>query len=205
MNQKPDIQELLQRYWEGETSLEEERWLKAFFANGPVPEQFQREAQLFLALRAEQNLQMPAKREQPVPMWRNIRLRWTAAAAILALLASWWLVNPTPNHQNQTPRTATAKMPAKKPKTIAPEVASLTTTDTSPKQIRKQRPHVSRPPATIKAPDTYEDPEAALAEIKAVLALVSHKINKSKKELDKGLQEVETVDILFKKKKEING
>ena len=35
------IAELLDRYWEGETSLDEERQLKAYFASGDVDERFQ--------------------------------------------------------------------------------------------------------------------------------------------------------------------
>ena len=36
------IEDLLQRYWLGETSLEEEAQLRAFFADGEVPERLRR-------------------------------------------------------------------------------------------------------------------------------------------------------------------
>ena len=67
-------------------------------------------------------------------------------------------------------------------------------------------PEIQKPVRLKKQPDipieddTCEDPEQALAEIRAALALVSSKINKSKETLDKGLQEVDHVDILLKRK-----
>lgn len=41
------IEQLLNRYWECETTLEEERELAAFFQSGEVPEKWQKEAALF--------------------------------------------------------------------------------------------------------------------------------------------------------------
>lgn len=45
-----DIRELLNRYWEGQTSIEEERRLKEFFAYGVVPEELLEEANWFRSL-----------------------------------------------------------------------------------------------------------------------------------------------------------
>ncbi|MCA6073695.1 hypothetical protein [Fulvivirga sedimenti] len=47
------IEELLTRYWECETTLEEERELKAFFQSGNVPEKWRKEAVLFTYFREE--------------------------------------------------------------------------------------------------------------------------------------------------------
>ncbi len=47
------IEELLTRYWECETTLEEERELKAFFQSGNVPDKWKKEAALFTYFREE--------------------------------------------------------------------------------------------------------------------------------------------------------
>ncbi len=212
MKNKPDIADLLDRYWEGETTLEEERRLKEFFATEPVPEQFQQEALLFRALRAQQSVQMPAGREMIVSPRSTFRLAWAAAASVALLLCAgiwWWTTRP-----DSTVKAVAQATPEHKPaqeiiiqapdKPLASvEIVPVTTPKVAPKKNTRPRKVHHQPEAL--PPDTYEDPEKALEEIKAVLALVSTKINKSKQEIDKGLHEVEAVDILFKKKKETNG
>lgn len=214
MKHKPDITDLLNRYWEGETTLEEERWLKDFFSTQPVPEQYRQEAQLFRALRQEQSVQIPAGHNIAVAPHPTFRLAWASAASVALLLTAgiwWWVTRP-----NGARAEIAQEMPANKPrqeflvqaptepdKTVKPETLQAATPKTLGFKIFRSRKFQRTPE---KAPqDTYEDPEKALAEIKAVLALVSNKINKSKKEIGKGLQEVEAVDILFKKKKETSG
>ena len=221
MKNKPDIQDLLDRYWEGETTLEEERRLKEFFATEPVPDRYRQEAALFRALRSEQSLQMPAGREMSIAPRPSYRLGWAAAASVVLLLSAgiWWL-----NHQPLTPGSPVAQvMPQPKaveepaPTAAIPEKEKIAQTAPLKAEMPRKR-FINRPPSAAKQDfgslknfqnpelqDTYEDPEQALEEIKAVLALVSNKINKGKKEIGKGLQEVEAVDILFKKKKEISG
>ena len=51
------IDTLLDRYWEGECTLEEERQLKAYFS-GPVAPEHRKYAPLFQAIASEQNIQM---------------------------------------------------------------------------------------------------------------------------------------------------
>jgi hypothetical protein len=51
------IDTLLDRYWEGECTLEEERQLKAYFS-GPVAPDHRKYAPLFQAIALEQNIQM---------------------------------------------------------------------------------------------------------------------------------------------------
>ncbi len=216
MKNKPDIPDLLSRYWEGETTLEEERLLKAFFSTDPIPEQYRQEAELFRALRSEQSVQMPAGREMRIAPRPAYRLSWRAAAASVALLLGagiWWMnrqpLAPDTPVALVAPENKTAQPTATTSAVTAPEMEKEKTAQTPPPSVPKvsgRRPPstVHRPPSTVNE-DTYEDPEQALEEIKAALALVSNKINKGKKEIGKGLQEVEAVDILFKKKKEISG
>ena len=203
MKQHPDIPELLNRYWEGETTLEEERWLKALFNSGNFPAEYQREAQLFQALAQEQSLQFPASR--PVKISRRFG-RFTLLAAVFLLLLSaglwYWQSQPAsvPNQPvvqinpvEQPVQTIPETLPTSA-KTTAPPTKLATTHHRSPKRRLHQSPPVTPPDAAIEE-DSYDDPEQALAEIKAALALVSSKINKSKRTLDKGLQEVERIDI----------
>jgi len=212
MKNKPDIPDLLDRYWEGETTLEEERRLKDFFATEPVPEQFRQEALLFRALRAQQSVQMPAGREMTVSPRPTFRLAWAAAASVALLLCAgiWWWTTRPDSTVKAVAQAAPEHKPAQEIIIQAPDkpLASVEIVPvTTPKVVSKKntRPRKVHHQPEALPPDTYEDPEKALEEIKAVLALVSTKINKSKKEIDKGLHEVEAVDILFKKKKETNG
>lgn len=212
MKNKPDIADLLDRYWEGETTLEEEQRLKEFFATEPVPEQFRQEALLFRALRAQQSVQMPAGREMIVSPRPTLRLAWAAAASVALLLCAgiWWWTPRPDSTVKAVAQAAPEHNPAQEIIIQAPDkpLASVEIVPvTTPKVVAKKntRPRKVHHQPEALAPDTYEDPEKALEEIKAVLALVSTKINKSKQEIDKGLHEVEAVDILFKKKKETNG
>ena len=51
--EREQIKALLERYWEGETSLEEEKKLKQFFARPDVPEEWKQEAGFFQYLNAQ--------------------------------------------------------------------------------------------------------------------------------------------------------
>ncbi|MBK8921196.1 MAG: hypothetical protein IPM81_06740 [Saprospirales bacterium] len=207
-NHSSDIQELLERYWEGDTTLEEERRLKAFFASGQAPAEFQREAQLFRALLGEQALQFPGRPRTTA--WPGRIRGWYVAAAVLILLLTaglWWWnasfrTSPTPDkpglpnapEQPVAAKPAVAEAPAPDPRPLLEKPQA---------QPRRKLKKLSPTPAP--GADTYDDPEQALAEIKAVLAMISSKINKGRRTADKGLQEVDNVEILLKKKKETDG
>lgn len=206
MNTATEIQELLNRYWEGETTLEEERRLRDYFAIGPVPEQFRREAELFLALRAEQAVRMPDRPGQYMPAPAIRWFRWAAAASVALLLAAgaWWALrhpatpgDPVVQQAPSLPAPDSSKytLPGAKLRPEQPEIAQA-----PPKQPTQPK---HRKPVKLKKamPDnTIEDPEQAVAEIKAALDLISSKIGKGKKELGKGWHEVETLDKIIKKK-----
>ncbi len=50
-----DVERLLEKYWQTETTLEEEEKLRAFFATGEVPAQLKGAADLFAFFQAEKN------------------------------------------------------------------------------------------------------------------------------------------------------
>jgi hypothetical protein len=155
-----DIHILLQRYWDGETSIEEERRIKAYFAaNEGIDASVSHLKPWFAALETERAVQLPAEPVLQVQR-RAPLLRYLAAATVAGLigLGAWWA------NTHFSERSATASGP------------------------------------DILYKDSYEDPEQAVAEIKAALALVSSKLNKGKREAAKGLKKVEAVDRYFKVK-----
>lgn len=89
MKNTPDIRELLNRYWEGDTTLEEERRIKAFFAginDDDIPEEFRQEARWFRILQSEQAVEAPDVRRATMSARST---RWYGiAAAIVALLCA---------------------------------------------------------------------------------------------------------------------
>ncbi len=199
---------LLDRYWEGETTLEEERRIKAFFATADpdLPEEFRQEARWFRILQEEKSVQAPALNR--VRLFSRTTQQWYGiAAAVLLLLCAaglWWRKN-VPEPAGQIVQNPHAQ------KMVHPEVQEKQTVTMPEKttelvQSPMVEPEIQKPVRLKKQPDipieddTCEDPEQALAEIRAALALVSSKINKSKETLDKGLQEVDHVDILLKRK-----
>ena len=84
------IENLLQRYWLGETSLEEEAQLRAFFAGGDVPEEWRREGEWFAYVKGLQqegldkdfDARVLSRVEAPVVKARRV----TMAARFLPLL-----------------------------------------------------------------------------------------------------------------------
>lgn len=200
---------LLDRYWEGETTMEEERRIKAFFATAgdDLPEEFRQEAKWFSVLQHEKSVQAPGGHRvalAPRRMW------WYGIAASVAVVICaagiWWrsgLRQPSERLvQHQTPgKNITREIPEPPVVASVPEPAPETASSVSVAQARVRKPlPVKNQPAALTEDDTCDDPEQALAEIRAALALVSSKINKSKETLDKGLQEVDHVDILLKRK-----
>lgn len=209
MKQMSNIRELLDRYWDGKTTLKEERYLKAFFAREDIPEVYRQEARWFRILQSEQSVQMPGARRIALPARRFGWYRMAAAAAAMLLLTVglWWHSNqPKPVEQP----IAVIHRPDKNQKQVVQSPTVVVTPGGSEKQqeitetpVRKVKtrtpPKVESSMQHALVEDTCDDPEQALAEIKAALTLVSSKINKSKHTLEKGLQEVNHVDVLLKR------
>ena len=87
------INHLLDKYWDGETTLDEERLLKAYFASEAVDPRLIQLAPLFKAMKAEQAV---VYEKQAVVKDLGIRRfqahQWAAAASVALLLAAggWW-------------------------------------------------------------------------------------------------------------------
>lgn len=210
---------LLDKYWDGDTSLDEERALKAYFSAGPVDERLRSVAPLFVALRAEQAVILGRDNAQPfaparlvVVYWR----RWAAAAAVVGMLAAagWWWMNgrtdtftPPVAEAPVSPPAPAMPLPAA-PEKAAPErprQQQLAQTETRPKRpaaTRQPRQDAPVPPPSAQDLAEQREAEQALAEIKAALSLVSSKLNRGKQEAAKNLHQIENMDRVFKKKSE---
>jgi len=82
------IQELLQRYFDGETSLDEERELQRYFAGNDIPGSLMAYRPLFTYF-AEERAVMPP---EPKAVTRNIRLGLSVITGIAASIAILFLV-----------------------------------------------------------------------------------------------------------------
>ncbi len=160
------ISTLLDQFWEGETSLDEEVFLKKYFqetSENEVDERLRKFRPYFLALKIESEIgykttgktvNLHARtRPDGAAGWRFSIFRYAAAAAVVGLLAvgTWWWT-----HREDQKQVATVNQKMYE--------------------------------------DTFDNPEDAAAEIKAALALVSKKMRKGKTEATKGLKKLGDVE-----------
>jgi len=213
-----NIRILLDRYWEGETTLEEERELKTYFNCGQIADEFRGDAAFFQAMQQEKQVQLAHKAARvPMPVHWSARSYASLAAAVLLLLVAglWLLKKPAPfvdMAQQTAPRvisehdsaTQVADIQVNKlPERHQTEVLHST------KKVKKRQPKpLQAAPDTdvVMLHSTSElDPETrqALEEIRAALALVSSKISKGKKAAARQINHVETLDKFIKKKGDI--
>lgn len=96
------ISKLLERYFEGETTLVEERELRRYFSVGPVAEAHRPYRDLFRFFAAGQETALASEiapdRAVPPANIRRLRIRtawWRAAAVIAIALGAWWLYPTT--------------------------------------------------------------------------------------------------------------
>ena len=139
MDYPPRIQELIEKYWQTETTVEEERELRNYFVLHP--EHADQTTAYFLFLKLESSIESP-RVVRPVEISRRpvmMRLMAIAAAILLLITAGIFI-----ERQRQA------------------------NTD-----FAEQEPVSS---------DSFEDPNAAYAEAKEALLLISKKLNASKKE-----------------------
>lgn len=200
------INALLEKYWEGDTSLEEERLLKAYFSAGQIDERLRQVAPLFAAIRQEQAVEWQRNtvmkvQAGPSVVWR----RWAAAAAAAVVLLAagwWWLSQPVVPDQNlplagnDTQVETPADLPKAEslPATPAPTVALQASVQPAKPRSAKHRPEKATAEPAVSDAET----EKALEEIKAALSLISSKLNKGKREATKNLHEIQTLDKVIK-------
>jgi cytoskeletal protein RodZ len=197
-----DIHALLEKYWEGETTLEEERALKAYFAEGAPDERLRPYAPLFQALREEQAVQLAKSKVVPLRPQAYNWQRWAAAASVALLLgAGWWMFSKEPAAALATDEKQEVKTTQPIEKQLVESEKLASAAEVSPK--------AAQPPSKKKSarprPKLNPEEEAAMAEIKAALALVSSKIGKGRREAAKGATHLESMDKIFKKKKDAAG
>lgn len=100
---KNNIKKLLDRYFEGETSLQEEQTLKVYFTSNSIDPELEEFKHLFAFFVQEQQLKTrndftihPIQKAKPiirVQMWR-----WAAAAVFILSISSWYFIgNPWDN------------------------------------------------------------------------------------------------------------
>lgn len=199
------ITELLDRYWEGETTLVEERQLRDYFTSGKIDDRFRDVAPLFMALHQEV-LQVKAPQHlgaaiEPAPLrvtGFNVWKKYMAAAVLTGVIAigGWMYLNSSGHSERQQiAATPAPAMPAAETPEIQNQpVQQLAIVSTTPaKKTIFKRPRKNRD-------NQFSQEEAlrAAEEIKAALALVSRKLNKGKVDAAKTLNKVEIVDQYFK-------
>ena len=90
------IKDLLDRYWEGDTTLEEERELRSYFASSQVSEEFLPFKSLFAFYEEAQHLQMQGEIKTPTQernVGKTINMRWliNVAASIAIFIAMFYI------------------------------------------------------------------------------------------------------------------
>ncbi|MBC7774815.1 MAG: hypothetical protein H7246_05190 [Phycisphaerae bacterium] len=193
-----EIHEMLDRYWEGETTLEEERRIKTYFNSGGIDERLRPIAPLFQALREEQTVQLATKAK--AVSLRPQMYQWAVAASLALLLAAGWCM-----FRGENARAPIAnETPTELPKTIespiveTPQKSLAVAEKTIPKPILppKKSPHKRDKPKPTIDPETAQ----AMAEIKAALALVSSKLDKGRTQAVKGASYLDAMEKVPRRK-----
>ena len=119
MKEYRHIEDLLERYYNAQTSEAEEQRLKDFFAHEEVPVHLQAEKEMFMQLQVPEELeerlsrqidQWEAKERHTLKVNRNFRLQWIGgiAASLLLLFGAGYLYEPHPKDTCATPEEAYA-------------------------------------------------------------------------------------------------
>lgn len=214
-NHHPDIGVLLEKYFAGETTLDEEKILKAYFNAPVVAPEHQAMAPLFQMLNQEKAAVMPelSSRKGPLSFQRSVGPQWPkfmAAAATMLLLitaaAWWWNTRPVDLVTDQP----IAMVPSRDDKgtwrgegpTLRWNNKGASRDDKGALVNKKRKNKVRKEAQPVLTSQIDPETEAAMEEIKAAFALISSKINKGRKEAAKGLKEIERMDKGIEKIKE---
>ena len=156
--ERESIAALLERYWQAETTVEEERTLAAYFrGHNDVPPEWEPYREIFSFFAEEAEVRPGRDLEEkilehirPLPAMRSahirprLRVAWWAAAAVIILVAGL--------------------VPLLQP---APEPAALPIAQ-----------YAARSQKDVPVKDTYDDPQQALAAVQRALFKASSKMNK---------------------------
>jgi len=193
-----EIQDMLDRYWEGETTIDEERRIKAYFNSGAFDQRLQQIAPMFQALSEEKAVQLAAKAK--IVSMRPQMYQWAVAASIALLLtAGWWMFRDENTAAPRVVDTPSALQKAiEMPVVEVPQEALATVDKQVPKPALPKKKHAVK---HIKStPEIDPETAQAMAEIKAALALVSAKLDKGRSEAIKGASYLETMEKIPKRK-----
>ncbi len=200
MSDLKHIQALLEKFWEGETTRDEERQLKNYFAAENVDERLKQFTPLFQAIREEQALRYDKPKLAPMRPRQYHWQGWAAAASIALLLTAgaWWVFSAPEEPTMVADKPNVEKLKDSIGKPVQPEQQAVAQSeDAAPKRITRL---FKKRPKSEKLPRVNAEEEAAMEEIKAALALVSSKIRKGRQEAAKGAEHLESIDKLFKRK-----
>lgn len=191
MTEEKHISELLEKYWDGETSLFEERELKTYFSGEDIYPSHKEYESYFKTLVKERQVKAPVS----FHVGRAAKYWLSAASIAMLIVAGWFLQKPAKsapvadNSQNKTKEYT--KIPVIGPE---PVLTSPSSNKPTPAKTRKTR-QIKTVAATVD-PETQE----ALIQVKAALALVSSSLKKMRREVSKGAGHLEAIDLFHKRK-----
>lgn len=202
------IDQLLERYFEGDTSVAEERQLKAYFQNSEVAPEHRQYAPMFVFFARESQKTAPEKAVTkpkvihfPAGYWKKM----LAAACLTGVVAAgvWWYA-PGPTGTESKGLAVHTTIPENS-KTLndTPSVEQVPQSEPSKNTGKKHKRANTKQVAMAgvsNSPVSKEEAEKAAAEVKAILEFVSGKLNKGAKKGTKDLQKVEIIEDIFPKK-----
>jgi hypothetical protein len=169
------IKNLLDKYFEGETSLEEEKILHEYFTKNNIDKDVEIFKPLFNYFSSEKNIttsknfeaKMLAKIKEQQPVVKLFKLYWLKAAAAVLLLigAAEMIYKLIDNNKIITTHN----------------IAKTTNADNNLLEIK----------------DTYNNPEDAKKAIEHVLTLISGNLNKGKNITQKNIQKINVLNKVF--------
>lgn len=162
------IKALLEKYWQAETTVEEEQILAAYFKSPEVDAGLRPYADLFAYFEEESRISPGPDFEshilQAITPVRHFHWGMMAAAAtVLVLVAGLFLFQPVKPTCNPDSVAQTTGSQA----TGSPATGSQATTNAATAQIS----------------DTYDDPEQALAAVRHALLIASVHLNEGRKQI----------------------
>lgn len=169
------IEKLINRFFDGQSTLDEEAELEAFFASNDVPAEWIRYKKVFQYIGSLQ----PAEQAPRINISHSMPLRWAAAAAIAFLAAVGLKLLFTPQEAN-APEPLVSES-----KTVAP----TPTVDTVTTTVTATRQSIAKPAASMLARTKTRHKPRHTAKSTATNSTDSAEILHTEAELEKAEQE----------------